>query len=157
MMSNRVIDRLVEGRFLEAVTVDEREVAGLWARALESYHDSEAPRLSRTGAFKQLYDAGRQAVATFVVAHGYRTRGAAGHHQTTFAAGAALAPDELSGLVKRLELMRGRRHDLEYSAFGEVSGEEVAEMRELVRSVINEAVGPLRTLRPALGERVGGV
>lgn len=156
-MSNRVIDRLVEGRFLERVVVDDREVAGLWARALESYQDSEAPRLSRTGIFKQLYDAGRQAVATLVAAHGYRTRGAAGHHQSTFAAGAALAPEELSSLIKQLELFRGRRHDLEYSAFGEVSGPEVAEMRELVRAVINEAVLPLRTLRPELGERVKGI
>lgn len=154
-MTAPAIARLLEGRFLETVEIDDQEVAGLWARALESYRDSEAPRLSRTGAFKQLYDAGRQAVTALVAAHGFRARGTAGHHQSTFAAGAALAPEELARLIRRLELSRGVRHELEYSAFGEASVEEVEELRELVRSTINETASQLRALRPAVRQRIG--
>lgn len=148
------LERLREAQLIEEIAADDEEIAGLWSKALESYGDSGARPLSRTGAFKLLYDAGRQAVTALVHAHGYRTKGTSAHHQAIFAAGAALAPQPLSGLIKRLELQRGTRHDAEYSARRQIEDEDVSRMRALVREVINDTASVLRNLRPSLRRRI---
>lgn len=148
------LERLREARFIEEVAADDEEIVGLWSKALESYGDSGARPLSRTGAFKLLYDAGRQAVMALVHAHGYRTKGTSAHHQAIFAAGAALAPESLSSLIKQLELQRGTRHDAEYSARREIGDEDVERVRTLVWAVINDTASVLRSLRPYLRSRI---
>ncbi len=131
MMSDP-LERLREARFIEEIAADDEEIAGLWSKALESYGDSGARPLSRTGPFKLLY----------------------AHHQAIFATGAALAPESLSSLIKQLELQRGMRHDAEYSARREIEDEDVERMRALVRDVINDTASVLRNLRPGLRRRI---
>ena len=95
-MTGPTIEQLIANRWAEAVVADDAEVLGYWRRAIESFVDSTAPRLSRTGQFKQLYDAARQGVVAFNAAHGYRAKGTGDHHQHTFATGVALAPGRCS-------------------------------------------------------------
>lgn len=94
-MTGQTIEHLVAIHWAEPLHADDAEVLGFWRRAIESYEDSTTPRLSRTGQFKQLYDAARQGVVAFNAAHGYRAKGTSDHHQHTFAVGVALAPPAL--------------------------------------------------------------
>ncbi|HEX8360062.1 MAG TPA: hypothetical protein VF613_08145 [Longimicrobium sp.] len=82
-MSGPIIEHLVADRWAEALEADDPEVLGFWRRAIESYEDAAAPRVSRTGQFKLLYDAARQGVVAFNAAHGFRALGAANHHRHT--------------------------------------------------------------------------
>lgn len=136
-MSGSPIEQLVANHWAERVEADDEEVLGFWSRALESFADSGVPRLSRAGQFKQLYDAARQGVVAFNAAHGYRARGAGNHHQHTFAAGVALAPEELKGMIGGMQVQRGLRHDLEYGAHREVSEGEVSRVRATVCALLN--------------------
>ncbi|CAA9345659.1 MAG: hypothetical protein AVDCRST_MAG68-3304, partial [uncultured Gemmatimonadetes bacterium] len=110
-------EHLIAIRWVEALDADDAEVLGFWRRAVESYGDAATPRVSRTGQFKLLYDAARQGVVAFNAAHGYRALGAANHHQHTFAAGIALAPEALQSAIAGMQVQRGVRHDLEYAAY----------------------------------------
>lgn len=94
-MSDPALARLLADGWVEEIAADDAEVLGFWRRAVESYEDATVARLSRRGQFKLLYDAARQGVVTLLASHGYRARGATAHHQRTFAAGVALAPEAL--------------------------------------------------------------
>lgn len=153
-MTGQTIEHLVANHWAEPLDADDEEVLGFWRRAVESLHDAGVPRLSHTGQFKQLYDAARQGVVAFNAAHGYRARGATNHHQHTFAAGVALAPDDLKGVIGGLQVQRGLRHDLEYGAHRTVSGEEVTKFRATVHALLNRLVGEIVRLRPALEQRI---
>jgi hypothetical protein len=83
------IERLLEEHRLEAAQFDDREILGLWTRALTSYGDAGVAGLSEEGAFTRAYDAGRQAATTLLAAVRLRVRGQA-HHYTVFYALAAL-------------------------------------------------------------------
>lgn len=69
------IQRLIDDRRLEAMTFDDRAIAGLWSRALTSYRDAGVPGLSDDGVFTRAYDAGRQVATTLLAAAGLRVRG----------------------------------------------------------------------------------
>ncbi|MGH7483037.1 MAG: hypothetical protein ACRELV_12855 [Longimicrobiales bacterium] len=153
-MSGQSIERLVANQWAEHLDADDEEVLGFWKRAVESFSDSTAPRLSRTGQFKQLYDAARQGVVAFAAAHGYRAKGAAGQHQHIFAAGAALAPDELKDAINGLQIQRSIRHDLEYGTQRSVSEEEISDLRRAVCELLNELASEIRRIRPGLLKRV---
>jgi hypothetical protein len=60
-MSGSPIQHLVDNGWAEPLDADDAEVLGYWRRAVESFEDASAPRVSRTGQFKHLYDAARQA------------------------------------------------------------------------------------------------
>ena len=153
-MSQNAIERLLESRMIEEVHADDDEVAGLWRKALESYGDSEVRGMSKDGVFKLLYDAGRQAATAFVTAHGYRAKGTAGHHHSVLAAAAALASESHADLFKQMDLQRGRRHEIEYSAYSEIDAKDIDELRGLVRSLINETAASLREVRPSIRKRI---
>lgn len=153
-MSQSAIERLLESRMIEEVHADDDEVAALWKKTIESYRDSEVRGISKDGVFKLLYDAGRQAATAFVAAHGYRAKGALGHHHSVLAAGAALASGAHADLFKQMDLQRGRRHEIEYSAYSELEAAEIAELRVLVRSLINETATALRAIRPNIRQRI---
>lgn len=153
-MTGQTIEQLVANHWAEPLQADDLEVLGFWNRALESYADSGAPRMSRTGQFKQLYDAARQGVVAFNAAHGYRAKGTGNHHQHTFAAGGALAPVDLKDPILKMQVYRGVRHDLEYGAARMASEEEVAALRATVRALLNRLAEEIHLLRPALGRQV---
>ncbi|HWK88816.1 MAG TPA: hypothetical protein VNP72_02440 [Longimicrobium sp.] len=156
-MSAASIDQLVANQWAERLEADDEEVLGYWRRAVESFEDAGALRLSHTGQYKQLYDAARQAVVAFNAAHGYRARGASAHHQHTFAAGVALAPAELRSPIAAMQAARSVRHDLEYGGTRTLSGDEITKMRDSVSVLLNGLAGEIRRLRPALKERVKNV
>lgn len=153
-MTGQTIEHLVANQWVERLDADDAEVLGFWQRAIESYEDSATPRLSRTGQFKLLYDAARQGVVALNAAHGYRARGAANHHEHTFAAGAVLAPDPLKNSISALQVERGVRHDLEYAAHRTVTDEKVGNMRESVCALLNGLANEIRRLRPALKQPI---
>ncbi|HUF50216.1 MAG TPA: hypothetical protein VMN60_05250 [Longimicrobiales bacterium] len=153
-MNRSAIERLLESRMIEAIQADDDEVVGLWRKAIESCGDSEVGGMSRDGVFKLLYDAGRQAATAFVAAHGYRAKGASGHHHSVLAAAAALASESHADFFKQMDLQRGRRHEIEYSAYSEIDAEDIEELRGLVRSLINETAAALRKVRPSIKQRI---
>jgi hypothetical protein len=153
-VNRNAVERLLESRMIEEVQADDDEVTGLWRKAIESYGDSEARGISKDGAFKLLYDAGRQAATAFVAAHGYRAKGGLGHHHSVLAAAAALASGSHADLFMQMDLQRGRRHEIEYSAYSEIDAEEIDELRGLVRSLINETAASLREVRPEIKQRI---
>jgi hypothetical protein len=153
-MTGPSIDQLVANRWAEPLAADDAEVLGLWRRAIESFDDSTTPRLSRTGQFKQLYDAARQGVVAFNAAHGFRAKGTSDHHQHTFAAGVALAPETLKNIIAGMQVQRGVRHDLEYGAHRMVSEEEAGAMRANVCALLNGLADEIRTIRPAIKQSI---
>jgi hypothetical protein len=153
-MSGQRVEQLIANHWAEAVAVDDKEVLGFWQRAIESFEDSTAPRVSRTGQFKHLYDAARQAVVAFNAAHGFRARGTSDHHQHTFSLGVALAPENLGGMIAEMQLQRGVRHNLEYRAHGWVTEEEVRELRDNVCKLLNGLANEIRRIRPAIKQAV---
>jgi hypothetical protein len=153
-VNGQTIEHLVDNRWVESLEADDSEVLGYWQRAVESFEDASAPRVSRTGQFKLLYDAARQGVVAFNAAHGYRALGAANHHQHTFTAGAALAPEALKGAIAGMQVQRGVRHDLEYGAHRAVSDEQVGALRDSVCALLNGLGDEIRRLRPSLKQPV---
>ncbi len=103
------IERLLEEHRLEAAQFDDREIVGLWTRALTSYRDAGVAGLSDEGAFTRAYDAGRQAATDLLAAVGLRVRGQA-HHYTVFYALAALEDPSVSHFGVELESVRQSRH-----------------------------------------------
>lgn len=148
------IERLLESRMIEAMQADDDEVAGLWRKAVEPYGDSEVRWMSKDGVFKLLCAARRQAATAFVAAHGYRAKGTSGHHHSVLAAAAALASESHADLFRQMDLQRGRRHEIEYSAYSEIDAEDIDELRGLVRSLINETAAALREVRPSIKQRI---
>jgi hypothetical protein len=153
-MTGQSIEHLIANHWAEPLDADDQEVLGFWRRAIESFEDSTAPRLSATGQFKNLYDAARQGVVAFNAARGYRAKGAAGHHQHTFALGVALAPGTLKSAIAGMQVQRGVRHDLEYGAHRTVSEAEVGRMRETVCVLLNGLGDEIRQTRPVIEDSV---
>jgi hypothetical protein len=153
-MTGQTIEQLVANQWVERLDADDAEVLGFWHRAIESYDDAATPRLSRTGQFKLLYDAARQGVVALNAAHGYRAKGAANHHEHTFAAGTVLAPEALTGSIAAMQTERGVRRDLEYGAHRTVTEAKVGEMRDSVCALLNGLADEIRRLRPALKQPI---
>lgn len=153
-MNQDAIERLLQSRMIEEVQADDQEVTALWRKAIVSYGDSEVLGMSRDGVFKLLYDAGRQVATAFTAAHGYRAKGTLGHHHSVLAAAAALASEAHADLFRQLDLQRGRRHEIEYSAYSEIDAEDIKQLRVLVRSLINETAATLREVRPSIRQRI---
>jgi hypothetical protein len=109
---------LLDDHRLEATTFDDREIVGLWTRAMTSYRDSRIAGLSDEGVFSRAYDAGRQIAAIVVATAGYRVRGQ-GHHQAVFYALAALEDPSVSQFGTELESIRQGRHMAIYDAVGD--------------------------------------
>jgi len=112
------IKLLLDDRRLEAATFEDRELVGLWARAVTSYRDSSVTGLSDEGAFSRAYDAGRQVAGIVLAAAGYRVRGQ-GHHQIAFYGLAVLEDPSLSKFGTELESIRQARHMVIYDAVGD--------------------------------------
>ena len=133
------IERLLAEHRLEAAPFDDREIVGLWTRALTSYRDAGVAGLSEEGAFTRAYDAGRQAATTLLAAGGLRVRGQA-HHYTVFYALAALEDPAVSQFGVELESVRQSRHMAVYDATADSA---------VLRSDREKLVGMLTRLFPA--------
>lgn len=149
-MTGQTIGHMIANHWAEPLDADDAEVLGFWRRAIESYEDSAAPRVSRTGQFKHLYDSARQGVVAFNAAHRFRAKGTADHHQHTFAVGVALASESLKNAIGGMQVQRGVRHDLEYGAHRMVTEEEVGRVRDSVCALLNGLADAIREIRPGL-------
>jgi hypothetical protein len=109
------IEWLLAEHRLEAAPFDDREIIGLWTRALTSYRDASVMGLSGEGAFTRAYDAGRQLATTLLATVGLRVRGQA-HHYTVFYALGALEDPVVSQFGVELESVRQSRHMAVYDA-----------------------------------------
>jgi hypothetical protein len=103
------VERLLAEHRLEGASFDDREIIGLWTRALTSYRDAGVAGLSDEGAFTRAYDAGRQVATALLAAVGLRVRGQS-HHYTVFYALAALEDPAISHFGVELESVRQSRH-----------------------------------------------
>ncbi len=112
------IERLLQEHRLASAQFEDREIVGLWARALTSDRDAGVPGLSEEGAFTRASDAGRQAATTLLAAVGLRLRGQA-HHCTVFYALAALEDPAVSQFGVELESVRQSRHMAVYDAIAD--------------------------------------
>lgn len=110
-MKQHRIDRLIEGRSLEALPAEDDEVAGIWTSALREWSDASVSGLSVAGSFTHVYQAGFRAAVAVVRAADFRIRGAVGsHHHITFYAVGALGDDDIQRIADTMQTVRGSRH-----------------------------------------------
>ncbi len=151
MTTPQRIKLLLDDHGLEAATFDDREIVGLWARAVTSYRDSSVTGLSDEGAFARAYDAGRQVAGIVLAAAGYRVRGQ-GHHQIAFYALAVLEDPSLSQFGTELESIRQARHMVIYDAVGDPAAlrADRHKLKAIVERVLPAAYIWLTAKRPRL-------
>lgn len=145
------IERLVAEHRLEAAPFDDREIIGLWMRALTSYKDANVAGLSDEGVFTRSYDAGRQAATTLLAAVGLRVRGQA-HHYTVFYALAALEEPPISQFGVELESVRQSRHMAVYDATADSAAlrADRDKLKEMLTRLLPAVHAWLIARRPAL-------
>lgn len=78
------IQQLLEGRSLQEATAAEADVAALWQKALASVRDARNSTTALDNQYVLGYQALLQMGTAVLACAGYRTRGAQGHHATTF-------------------------------------------------------------------------
>ncbi|HEX2206170.1 MAG TPA: hypothetical protein VHG93_00695 [Longimicrobium sp.] len=84
------IQQLLEGRHLQEAETADAHVAALWQKALASARDARNSTTSPDNRYVLGYQALLQMGTAVLACAGFRTRGAQGHHATTFYAVAAL-------------------------------------------------------------------
>ncbi len=149
------IERLLAEHRLEAAPFDDREIVGLWTRALTSYRDAGVASLSDEGAFTRAYDAGRQAATTLLAAVGLRVRGQA-HHYTVFYALAALDDPAVSQFGVELESVRQSRHTAVYDATADSAAlrTDREKLKGMLTRLFPAAHAWLIARRPSLREKI---
>ena len=145
------IERLLAEHRLEAAQFDDREIVGLWTRAVTSYRDAGVAGLSEEGAFTRAYDAGRQAATTLLAAVGLRVRGQA-HHYTVFYTLAALEDSAVSQFGVELESVRQSRHMAVYDATADSAAlrADREKLKEMLTRLFPAAHTWLMARRPSL-------
>lgn len=135
-MTPRRIQQLLEGRQLQELAAPDPDVASLWKKALASVRDAR-----NATALDNQYVLGYQALlqmGTAVLAcAGYRTRGAQGHHATTFYAVAAL---EIGGL-EEIDIRTNRVREMRKVSAYEPGSPTPAQIDALLR-LIDEVMPP---------------
>jgi hypothetical protein len=130
---------------------DDRDVASLWTKAVQSAHDAELPGMSLDGGLRSAYDAGHLACLAFLAYHGLKPGSGGGHHEVAFFGAAALAGTLLPDLVPEAEEIRTLRA-------GSMYDPELAGASDLDRALawVRRTLPVLRELligaAPALGQ-----
>jgi hypothetical protein len=151
-MTDRVQSLIDAGR-LARESVEDAEVAGLWANAREAFGDAHAAGLSAAGRLLRAYDAGRMAALAIVRAHDLRVR-AMNHHETAIAVAGVLGGDELDVTLGDLDRYRQLRHHLEYGWDRRASEADVSKVLLIVRRILQEGARRLVERRPGLAGRI---
>ena len=141
------IQRLLDDRVLETIQAPDADVAALWDKAARSAQDSRIAQNSPDNQYVLGYQALLQMGTAILAAAGYRTRGAQGHHASTFYAVAALAISGLEELDIRAEQIRQKRKLSAYLP-GSPTAEQIDQLRKLLDSSLPAARLWLTAARP---------
>lgn len=149
---NARIQAMVDGRELEPLPAEDREVAARWRKAVQTHADSRKD-LSPDSVLTLRYQAGLQAATAILRAAGYRVRAsAAGHHRLTFEALRALGINRLSPLGREMNDLRRRRHHAVYEWDDDegASGMDPERLDEVVSRILQLGHDWLRDRRPSI-------
>lgn len=148
---NARIRIMLDSREIEEMPAPDEEVLGMWRKALRTARSSAAPALAddRDSRFTLVYQSALQGATAVVRAAGYRVRGDSNHH-LTFAAQAALAPDELAEAARSLNVIRQRRHAAVYDWQSTTLPAHLDSLREATSTLHREAYAWLRQQRASL-------
>jgi hypothetical protein len=147
------IQRLVEGRQMEAVEPDPGRIVGLWVKALASSADSRKG-LHPDNAVSLGYQAAFQAASAVLECAGYRTKGQShAHHHNTFYALAGLGRPGLESVDIDSERIRKMRTDAFYGA-AISTAVQVEAVHRWLATLLPAARRAIITLRPDLSARI---
>lgn len=142
------IQQLLEGRHLEESPTPDAHVAALWQKALASARDARHGTTSLDNQYVLGYQALLQMGTAVLACAGYRTRGAQGHHVTTFYAVAALGIDGLTQIDIRTDRVRKLRKVSAYEA-GSPTVEQISGLNALLDEMMPHAQRWLAAERPS--------
>lgn len=151
-MMDRNQDLIDAGRLAREPATDD-EIAGLWANAVQGFHDAQVESLSANGRLLRAYDAGRIAAAAIVRTRDLRVR-AANHHELTLAVAALVSSADLAQALNEMDGIRRLRTDLEYGWQAGASEQDVARGVGVVRRILRYGPGELTSSRPSLQGRL---
>lgn len=143
----RRIQQLMEGPQLEEFPTPDSDVAALWQKATASARDARNSTNSPDNQYVLGYQALLQMGTAVLACAGYRTRGAQGHHATTFFAVAALEIEGLQEIDIRTDRIRKMRKVSAYEA-GSPTPEQIRGLNELLDTVMPPARRWLAQQRP---------
>jgi hypothetical protein len=149
MSTPQRIQQLLEGRQLEEFPTSDPDVAALWQKALTSARDARNSTNSLDNQYVLGYQALLQMGTALIACAGYRTRGAQGHHASTFYAVAALGIDGLKEIDIRTNQIRKMRKVSAYEPGSPTPG-QIGALFELLDAVMPYAQRWLAAQRPAM-------
>lgn len=141
------IEQLLDSRSLQETATADADVAALWQKALASARDARNSATAPDNQYVLGYQALLQMGTAVLACAGYRTRGAQGHHATTFYAVAALGIEGLKDIDMRTNRIREMRKVSAYEP-GSPTPEQLAHLRALTDEVMPRAREWLTTQRP---------
>lgn len=109
MSTPKRIQQLLDSRRLEELASRDADVVALWQKAVGSARDARSGTTSPDNQYVLGYQALLQMATALLACAGYRTRGAQGHHATTFHAVAALGIDGLDEIDIETDHIRQMR------------------------------------------------
>ena len=142
------IQQFLEGRHLEELATPDANVVALWQKALASARDARHSTTSVDNQYVLGYQALLQMGTAVLACAGYRTRGAQGHHATTFFAVAALGIDGLEKIDILTDRIRKLRKVSAYEA-GSPTAEQISGLNALLDEMMPAAHRWLAAQRPA--------
>lgn len=148
MSTPQRIQQLLEGRQLEEFPTPDANVAALWQKAVASARDARNSTNSPDNQYVLGYQALLQMGTAVLACAGYRTRGAQGHHATTFYVVAALEIEGLEEIDIRTDRIRKMRKVSAYEPGSPTRG-QINALFELLAAVMPPAQRWLTAQRPA--------
>lgn len=141
------IQQLLEGRQLQDLATSDADVTALWQKALASVRDARNGTTALDNQYVLGYQALLQMGTAVLACAGYRTRGAQGHHATTFYAVAALGIEGLEEIDIRTNYIREMRKVSAYEP-GSPTPQQLAALHRLIDEVMPPAQRWFATQRP---------
>lgn len=141
------IQLLLDSRRLDELASPDADVASVWQKAVASARDARHGTASPDNQYVLGYQALLQMGTAVLACAGYRTRGAQGHHATTFHAVEALGIAGLDEIDIRTNQIRRMRKVSAYEA-GSPSPEQLAALNRLLDEVMPPAHRWLVEQRP---------
>jgi hypothetical protein len=149
MSTPRRIQQLIESRQLQEMENSDANVSALWQKALASARDARNGTTAPDNQYVLGYQALLQMGTALLACAGYRTRGAQGHHATTFYAVAALGIEGLEDINIRSDRIREMRKVSAYEP-GSPTVEQITGLNALLDELMPHAQRWLAAQRPAV-------
>jgi hypothetical protein len=151
-MADRIQNLIDAGRLSREPAPDD-EIAGLWANAVQAFHDASVDSVSANGRLLRAYDAGRIAAAAIVRSRDLRVR-AANHHELTLAVAALVSGADLAKALNEMDGVRRLRASLEYGWQAGASDADVQRALDVVHRILRGGSTELAISRPSLSARL---